>query len=74
MGRPFDLEVPLYAECGIDEEGLVVDGVINEVVADLHLAAKADMVGEVVPQLRLGEDDELAVTIGLLSAPEIDEA
>ena len=31
------------------------------------------MVGKIIPQLRLGEDDELPMTISLLSAPEINE-
>ena len=43
------LKVPLDANSGIDEEGFVVDGVINEVVADLHLGTYAEVLGEVIP-------------------------
>ena len=71
---PISLEIPLYTNGGIDEEGLVVDGVINEIIADLYLGTYAEMVGEVIPQLGLGEDHELPMTVGLLTAPEIDEA
>ena len=67
-------EIPLHTEGGVDEESLIVEGVINEIVADFNFGAYTEVVGDIIPQLRLGEDDELAVTIGLLSTPEIDEA
>ena len=66
-------EIPLQCEGGIHEEGFVVDRIINEVITDFHLGAYAEVIGHVIPQLRLGENDELAVTIGLLTTPEIDK-
>ena len=68
------LEIPLHGDGRIDEEGLVVVGVIDKVVAELHLAADAEMIGKIIPELGLGENDELSVAVGLLDTPEIDEA
>jgi len=72
------LEVILECYSRIDEERLVVVSVIDEVVANLDLATKADILRHIIPELRLGEDDEHAVTLvagtPVLTAPEIDEA
>ena len=77
-GNPFLLEVILEGDCRIDEERLVVVSVIDEVVANLDLATKADVWRHIIPELRLGEDDEHAVTLmtwaPVLTSPEIDEA
>ena len=49
----FYSEVPLGRNGGVDEERLVVVSVIDEVVADLDLWAKAEVRGDVVPELGL---------------------
>ena len=69
-------ERPLGGEGGIEEEGAGAGGVgvIDEVVAQLPLGAEAEVAVEVVPQLGLGEDDQAAVAVGFLAAPEVDEA
>ena len=48
-------EIPLHSQRGIPEESLVAGGVciINEVVAELPLSTYAEVLGEVIPQLRL---------------------
>ena len=63
------LEVPLQGERRINEERLVVVGVVDEVVADLNLTTKAQVLVGVVPQLGFGEDDELTMAIGIFSDP-----
>ena len=68
------LEVPLGGNRGIDEERLVVVGVIDEIVADLDLRPETQMGRDIIPELGLGEDDQLSVAVGLLAAPEVDEA
>ena len=68
------LEVPLHAEGRVDEERLVVVGVVDEVITNLYLGTDAEMLGGIVPQLGLGEYYQLTVTVGLLATPEIDEA
>ena len=68
------LEVPLQGKRRVNEERLVVVGVVDEVVADLNLTTKAQVLVGVVPQLGFGEDDELTMTIGIFTTPEIDEA
>ena len=57
------LEVPLQGDGRIDEERLVVVGVVDEVVADLHLGAEREVVGNIIPELRLGEDDKHTVAL-----------
>ena len=71
---PVWLEIPLGTQRRINEERLVVVGVVDEVVANLNLCTEAEMRRHIVPQLRLGEHHELSVTVGFLSAPEVDEA
>ena len=73
MNRHF-LEIPLNSQRGIPEEGLVAGGVIDEVVAELPFSTYAEVLCEVIPQLRLREDDQTSMTIGFLTTPEIDEA
>ena len=70
------LEIPLHSQRGIPEEGLVAGGVgvIDEVVAELPLSTYAEVLCEVIPQLRLREDDQTTMTIGFLATPEIDKA
>ena len=70
------LEIPLHSQRGIPEESLVAGGVciINEVVAELPLSTYAEVLSEIIPQLRLREDDETSMTIGFLATPEIDKA
>ena len=72
------LEIPLKRYGRIDEERLVVISVVDEVVAELYLATEADVLSDIIPELRFGEDDEHAVTLmtwaPVLTAPEIDEA
>ena len=68
------LEVPLQGKRRVDEERLVVVGVVDEVVADLNLTTKAQVLVGVVPQLGFGEDDELSMAIGIFTTPEINEA
>ena len=72
---------PLQCQSWIDEERLAVIGVVDEVVADFHLGANAQIcvlqspeTVEVVPELRLSEKHQLSVTTGILATPEIDEA
>ena len=50
-----DLEIPLNSQRGIPEEGLVAGGVciIDEVVAELPFSTYAEVLSEVIPQLRL---------------------
>ena len=67
------LEIPFKGEGGIDKEGLIIVGVVDEVVANLYLTTKAQMFVEVIPELRLGEDDELSMAISILTTPEINE-
>ena len=78
-----DLEGPLEGEGRVDEGVAVADGVgiEDEVVTDLHFGADAQVYVfetfegvEVVPELGLGEDDELAVAVGFLAATEVDVA
>lgn len=47
------LEVPLHSECRVDEERLVIVSIIDEVVTDLNLGTNAEVIGEVIPKLRL---------------------
>ena len=47
------LEVPLQGKRRVDEERLVVVGVVDEVVADLNLATNAQVLVAVVPELGL---------------------
>ena len=51
---------------------------MSEVVADLHLTTYREVIGEIIPELRLGEDDEHAMTFltgtPVLATPEVDEA
>lgn len=68
------LEIPFKGEGGIDKESLIIVGVVDEVVADLYLTTKAQMFVEVIPELGLGEDDELTMAISILTTPEINEA
>ena len=72
------LEVPLQGDSRIYEERLVVVGVVDEVVADLHLGAEREVVGNIIPELRLGEDDKHTVALmartPVHTAPEFDEA
>ena len=69
-------EIPLHSQRGIPEEGLVAGGVciINEVVAELPLSTYAEVLSEIIPQLRLREDDQTTMTIDFLATPEIDKA
>ena len=75
MNRHF-LEIPLHSQRGIPEESLVAGGVciIDEVVAELPFSTYAEVLSEVIPQLRLREDDQTSMTIGFLTTPEIDKA
>ena len=72
------LEIPLKRYGRIDEERLVVISVVNEVVAELNLATEADVLSDIIPELRFCEDDEHAVAfmtwVPVLTSPEIDEA
>ena len=68
------LQLHLYRHGGIDEERIVVERVIHEIVAQFYLRADADVPACVVPQLRLCEQDELAVPVLLLAPPEVYEA
>ena len=68
------LEIPFKGEGGIDKEGLIIVGIVDEVVADLYLTTKAQMLVTVIPELGLGEDDELTMAISILTTPEINEA
>lgn len=68
------LKVPLQSEGGIDEERLIIVGVEDEVVAELHLGTNGEMLCGVVPELGLREDDEHAVAVGLHAAPEVYKA
>ena len=54
MNRHF-LEIPLHSQRGIPEESLVAGGVgvIDEVVAKLPFSTYAEVLCEVIPQLRL---------------------
>jgi len=45
------LEVPLGGNRGIDEERLVVVGVIDEIVADLDLRPETQMGRDIIPEL-----------------------
>ena len=49
----FFLEVPLNSKCWIYEEALIIVSIIDEVVAYLNLATYAEMIGNIVPELRL---------------------
>ena len=69
----FILEVPLNCQGWVNEELFIVIGVINEVVANLNLGTYTEMLGGIVPQLRLGKENQLTVTISLLSTPEINK-
>ena len=51
------LKVPLNCESWVNKELLIVIGVINKVVANLYLGTDAEMLGGVVPQLRLGKQN-----------------
>ena len=72
------LEIPLKRYGRIDEERLVVVSVVDEVVAEFNLATEADVLSDIIPELRFCEDDEHAVALmtwaPVLTAPEIDEA
>ena len=70
------LKNPLQGNGGIPEEGLRTGGVavIDEVVGELPLRTHAQMLVEVIPQLRLAKDDQTAMAVGLLATPEVDEA
>ena len=68
------LEVPLQGDGRIHEERLIIVGVVDEVVAEFDLGADRKMIIGIIPQLGLGEDHELAVAIGILATPEVDEA
>ena len=74
----FGLEIPLKRYGRIDEERLVVVSVVDEVVAELNLATEADVLSDIIPELRFGEDDEHTVALmtwaPVLTSPEIDEA
>jgi hypothetical protein len=47
------LEVPLNCESWVDEECLIIVSVVDEVVAKLSLCSNAEVVGDVIPELRL---------------------
>ena len=47
------LEVPLNGEGWIDKECLIVVTVKDEVVAYLNLGTNAEVIGSVIPELRL---------------------
>ena len=68
------LEIPFKGEGGIDKEVLIIVGIVDEVVADLYLTTTAQMLVTVIPELRLGENDELSMAISILTTPEINEA
>ena len=68
-------EVPLNSQCRIPEErfGALRIGVIDEVVRDLPLRTYAEMLCEVIPELRFGKNDQTSVVVGFLATPEINE-
>jgi hypothetical protein len=47
------LEVPLNCESWVNEERLIIVSIVNEVVAKLNLGTNAEVVGDVIPELRL---------------------
>ena len=47
------LEVPLNCESWVNEECLIIVSVVDEVVAKLNLGTNAEVVGDVIPELRL---------------------
>ena len=69
------LEVPLDGKGRIDEEGLVAlrIGIVNKVIGEFPLSTDAKVLSEIVPQLGLREDDQTAVTVSLLTTPEVNE-
>ena len=68
------LEVPLNRKCWVNEELLIVVGIIDEVVTNLHLCTNAEMLGSIIPELRLRKNNQLSMTICLLTTPEINKA
>jgi hypothetical protein len=69
-----ELEIPLNSDGRIHKERLVAVGVVDEVIADFHLATDAEVFRGIEPDLRLREDNQFTVTVGLLLTPEIDKA
>jgi hypothetical protein len=67
------LEVPLNCESWVNEERLVIVSVVDEVVAKLNLGTNAEVVGDVIPELRLREEYQLTMTISILTTPQIKE-
>ena len=67
------LEVPLQGKRRVNEERLVVVGVVDEVVADLNLTTKAQVLVGVVPQLGFGEDDELTMAIKSMKPEKVND-
>ena len=70
-----NLEIPLDTNRGIDKEGLFTlrIGIVYEIIGELPLSTDTEVLSEVIPQLRIREDDQAAMAVGLLPTPEVKE-
>ena len=70
------LQIELKGKGRIAIELIVAAAVaVDEVIAQLNLRTEGNFRRDIIPQLWLGEDNEVAMTVGGIDAtPEVDEA
>ena len=68
------LHIPFHGKGWIAEEGAVACSVVNEVIGQLPFRANAKVLIHIEPELRFGQYHQLAMPIGGLASPKVDEA